>query len=181
MGQKFLNIFRNSADESTPKGQRALATIALLAAQQDGRVTSDCIKNYNLDINTIEGQQALIKIAKAAAQQNGASTSVHIQNYALDKNSPEGQKALFEIAKLAIMQNAKDTYQSLSNYGLEKDSAEGKLRWVELSNHLFIHFLMQINNWSGYQFRSNTDKFMSENIPMDGNSTYDYSLGQALP
>ena len=94
------------------------------------------------------------------------------------RNSPAGQNALFEIAKQSIKQNASGTYCHLSKYSLESKSSEGLRRLEELSNHKFIFSMMQKNNWSRYEFSNELTQIEPKIFPVDGMTTYNFSLGK---
>ena len=101
MDGELLSTFKITAlTQKQQKGKRILIEIAKLAAQQDGRGTSENIRNYGIDARTAEGQTALIEIAKLAAQQNGRGTSECIENYCI-----HSELELIEIAKFVNIKN----------------------------------------------------------------------------
>ncbi|MGL5263440.1 MAG: hypothetical protein ACRDAI_02520 [Candidatus Rhabdochlamydia sp.] len=111
--QQNEEIYENTTGSSDELIQQSSIKRAILAAQQNGELTSKCIKNYS-----ITDQTALIAIAKLAAQQNGGATSHHIENYGITD-----QTALIAIAKLAAQRHGGATSMFIENYGITDQTA----------------------------------------------------------
>ncbi|HEV3270346.1 MAG TPA: hypothetical protein VGZ69_06865, partial [Candidatus Rhabdochlamydia sp.] len=92
------------------------AKIAMIAARQNGKGTSEFMKNYK-----ITDQKLLFEIIKIFAEQDGKGTSECMKNYKITD-----QKLLFEIAMIAARQNGKGTSEYIEEFGIisEKDRAK---------------------------------------------------------
>ena len=103
----------------------------MLAAKNDGSVTSIHIKKYGIN-KFPGGQKVLIEIAKLAAQENGLGISEFIQNYGIDTSTSEGQKGLIEIAKLAAQESGLGTSNILNSMGL-RNFLKGQQALIEIA------------------------------------------------